>query len=877
MGKGFFRKHILSLGILIIFTVGCAESDKASESSRVIYEEVSMPEAGSFASTEVPEGAVKVEVTFEKSNGKTETEEYYFVEDMHFLLFSEEPWTMDLKGQEITLESVMKIASAGTIVNGSINTSKEAYIFNEGELRLGSPENDGGRFELFVSDGVGIENNGTLTLGYADLSVKSRTGILNRKTLLADRDNNDNHVTYSTEGGVILDNGGEALLYAADISGKAETFVVNNDKLTLFGVSFDGMGGIFVLNATDRELNLWDCSFSLDHDAEIAVKNHGTVNKGQSIYEGLSAGKNISASFKVFGGTSIENSGEWHAQGKINLKRGVGIHNKSIKDLTRDYEWIMIDEEGGTGLLNEGIFGFVKINATGGSPIVNSGSLTGEVRINAVRENYFGSLIHNEDTGIVSCNVYINAGSLNGAKLIENYGTFNGKGLYRNNNLMIYGGLKLLELKDWFSDTGLSTAEYKMVFDEPCRESAFIYNAGKLRDYNLEAYILGAGENYGVLWTEQDTESMFTGETLTVAAGSGITAFDVKEGSMLNFEYATITSDKDFLFALEDIVYDKADTDDSLIFNNILVHNKGIIGLTRDQSRLHFRVRGRDSVGFLNEGHIEGYELLLEVGGDSNIGLSNKTPEESEMKLSVNVDTLSAKVFEIGGNKGAVNEGVIHCSFLNGSVETEKDTQDREGRMDVGFINNEGSIVECEETVAAFCNNSNCIGLENHNIIKCGNNLEVRGSHGTVLSCENKSFTATKKLTVDLSDEKGDVTGMIIYSLVDVTDFLSVMVKGEYNFGVFIMTAGNLSQAFPGEFQGSYLYSEKNGHAVVNGGHLYLERPYFTKEPDGTWGEVLSNQGKFNYSWLYDKSYYDEEGVEQIGPWRGIGYGIVTQ
>ncbi|MBP5152289.1 MAG: hypothetical protein ILP13_05180, partial [Lachnospiraceae bacterium] len=77
--------------------------------------------------------------------------------------------------------------------------------------------------------------------------------------------------------------------------------------------------------------------------------------------------------------------------------------------------------------------------------------------------------------------------------------------------------------------------------------------------------------------------------------------------------------------------------------------------------------------------------------------------------------------------------------------------------------------------------------------------------------------------------------------------------------------------------QGSYLYSEKNGHAVVNGGHLYLERPYFTKEPDGTWGEVLSNQGKFNYSWLYDKSYYDEEGVEQIGPWRGIGYGIVTQ
>ncbi len=816
----------------------------------------------------------RVFVTFLKENGKTVKEEYAFSGNLDFLSSCPNVWTMDLHGQIITLDGPMRVLTEGTIENGTLITSKENHIINEGRLTLGPVDAEGGLL-LLQTEGVGVENNGELILGYAALSVKSGRGIINKKSLTAVREDKEPHVKYSTNGGVILENEGEAVLFAADIEGTAETFIINNNKLTLFGTDFEGMGGVYVLNEPDRELALIDCSFTVDHDGEIAVKNHGIVKKAKSSdFEGLAPRSHATASFLVYDGTAIENSGEWHAQGKINIKRGVGFHNKAIKEFTNEFEWIFIDEEGGVGLLNEGIFGYVKINCKGGTAIENSGNLMGEVRVNAVADNYKGNLIDNEATGTVSADVYINSGCLTEAKLIDNQGVFDGKGLYRNKSFVIYGGMRVAEITDWFSEEALSNVTYGIVFDGSNLNSSLIANSGKIRDYNLQAYAFGTGEEFRVLAADPDTENNFTGEALVVVCGTGITAFDIGEGAILNFEYAEFTTDTSYIFPIEGITFDKAEAE-MPVSDILLLDNKGIVGLTKSQSRLYFCLKGSRVTGFENKGYIEGYELLIEVGGEENTGFINRELPETDRGRSVHLDTLTSKVIEIGGNKGTVNEGSMYVNYLSASVCTEENTEDSMGRQDVAFANGDKGLVECAECVAASCNNSNCVGLENFHILKCGKQLTVSAIHGIAMICEKKSFTSTEKFSADLTAAEGDATGLVVYDLVEVTDYLDITVKGEGNYGVLIMAGANLSQNFDGEFAGAGLYTQNQGHAIVNEGRLNLERPYFTKEPEADWSELLSGKGKFNYTWLLPKSYYDEGG-DLIGPWKGIGYGIAT-
>ncbi len=814
--------------------------------------------SSSKSDTQDAKGGVKVIVTFQKEDGKTVEEERSFSEDMDFLTTEGPVWTLDLCGNEITLSKNLTVSTEGTIMNGTLVTSENALLVNRGDLCLGG--NDSGNVLSFKVDSRGIVNYGKLYLKRIDFHLYNGTGITNEGELLNGRESFDKSMSeYSADSGLLLYNKGTATLYMVSVSGKSDLFIKNAEALNICRADFDAEGGVFIQNEKEKNLALYDCMFKIDSDSEVGVRNFGSTEKKSG---GLTARNEVSACFDVSAGTGIENYGEWHARGKVNLTGGIGIHNFSGEEITEEYEWIFVDEENGTALLNEGIFGFIQVNLTKGTAVVNKGTLSGDVRISTVSENYEGVLVSNDHSGALSANLYINTASLNNATLIDNYGSMHGKLKHTDCVLKTHTGLKITNLKDWFNTTKLSTVMYDIVLTETCKDSCQLLNRGKIEDYELDLQLFGKGENYFGIRTEAGTKAQFSGEARFVTCGSGITALEISRSSILNFEFATFLSDTTGVFALEGISFNKESVNRDDMNNNVLILNGGTLGLVKDQSRLYVEVSGKSTTGIDNSGFIEGYEVAVVVAGNDNKGLINTG--------SVTSDMLDVKIKERGGNTGCINTNIINSSRLNAASAKNEEGEALIANTDIAFLNKPEGKVTCENYAHIYAGATGVTAFDNYGNLKC-NKFEVEFERGNGFINQAGSIISAAKLTVDSRKDDGDGTGIVTYDLMDITGPISMIVKGPGNYGILIMSGGSLSQTFDGEFVGAELTSEAGGHVAYNEGRLYLERPYFTKPTSGVWEDVLSNHGNFNYSWLRPKSFYDEGG-ELIGPWKGIGY-----
>ncbi|MCR4727651.1 MAG: FecR family protein [Lachnospiraceae bacterium] len=875
-------------------------------------------------------GPQVLSITYD-SNGQEVKEYFNFFETYpEFTDNTLKPWILDLMGQTVELEEVWTLNTDVSIQNGTIKTSKDAYIENKGTLHFGF-DYSGNKWTTLEANGVGIENKGTLHLRSGKFIIESGAGIHNTGELLPeytdeakDRFDTSYEPEVTVNAGTFINNDGLCILDGAVITGSNEGLVINNKEMFLLENFFYGNAPGYVVNNDIGTLWSSNTILNIDDDSAVGLKNYGTFGIFSDFdkYTNTYMSTSYPMIFKITKGTGIINKGIIRSSIKIYMSGGLGVDNfGTMYPYDNSYGELKANIEGGLLLHNEQGATALRAEAyvMAGQVILNEGNLgtnDNEAYVlfdfKAVCESYSGTMVLNEKTGVMKGHYRIACTGLENSTLIDN------KGTVEANDIGIATGFKLLNLEDW-TDWHDPSNDWWLASADPRPEYAIdqavsVKNSVAFNDegttdigFAIHGMVFGTGSGKYEFYRPTGSSKHYLGTLYLLMYGSNATGVYVGEGvdvSLYDWEvYIGKAEDGAAQQPVNEWIYynHEYEFDRENCSGNYGIYNKGNIGLGVKSAGQHeIVVRGSENVGLYNEGFMEICPYAW-VFGHKNVGFDNPG--------SISNGTVSAVVAEIGGNVGLRNSGIIKdCeirindfSYYNYSEQLYQSPESAYGK-DVGFYNTATGIVDSPTLSFSVYNFSEgSYGLINEYQIKAGltSFSTVKGTGGVLgensltqisrLQCTN--FTYGSENYRDSHTYNGtilSISGQVELSGDSsekdsrgnsITGRLDVSVIGSGSTGIHIATGGSLYQICSEgykDYYGGEIESRNNGMGIINEGHLHLDHPGFKIVNSSGYTKCLADRGTFTFTPFEEriKNGYGKKGCP--GPWYGAEYSEIN-
>ncbi len=691
-----------------------------------------------------------------QENGKDKEE--YFEFTSSFYLFSEEEkeWELDLCGNEITLEQRLVLDSNITIMNGTLYTSADNYIQNDGILCILDTCS-------LVAEGIGLSNTGELTLANCCITVRSGQGILNSNIIK--QADEEMSVGLMEEGtGIIVENG---------------TGIINNGSCVL--------------------------------DPVIAVNNGiGIANTGNCTLNG---------DITVNSGIGIDNTGTCSLNGNLMVNSGTGCTNsqEAYMELLYNYDWDSVVT--GTYMVNNGTANLDNrnINLSQGTVIDNYGTTEFSLTsiIGTLTDIYEGTAICNHSDGILNMgegNLRIILLNSSGAKGIYNEGRIESSG---DGGLELSCGEQEESFYSFYqltnedtlnicNDTILLEMLPDAVFDVPYT-SIRIVSSQAAADKRCIGIRICEGctvdmtsKEYGQTWNVAMSGEYVTGVHIEIGA-----AIRAEENKELSISLNSWTSNEAVADECKECIgiQNNGEMYNTSFFagikgeKNILLSNNGIYcgGLS---SRIDISTEGKDNIGIENGSEIYTGCILSMGTGENNLLIKN--PSIASIKTDSLTTTLyncsyctgienSGILTTVSGYMsiqdgyycvGISNEGQINYAYLDcmtgghNENETYKVIDELGSNTGIynggnGFIlddNREGSCL------TAYSTDDNNVGISNHGVIDAVKlSLRTQGE-GTMYALQNNEYghvTVGDYVEADCLNDSGRGSAILNYGLID--------------------------------------------------------------------------------------------------------------